>query len=433
MNLLKRIIIKLLTIEAKLIINKYKPFVVAVTGSVGKTSTKDAIFEVLRDSGKYVRKSEKSLNSDIGLPLTIIGVPNAWRSVSGWLKNVTAAFKLIVFRSDYPDVLVLEIGADHPGDIRSVAKWLKTDIAVITKISRTPVHVEFFGSPEQVFEEKACLIESLKDRGSLVLFADDDKVSGLDSRLKAKNVRVFRFGTKLSIAANVVSCEEVSTSMIDGRPVGLQLSMMIGSEKVSVNIIGDSYKYPVMAAATVGLARSMNASKIAGNLSAYYGPKGRMNLVKGLNQSTIIDDTYNSSPDAVISALNTLKSLNISGQKIAILGDMMELGKYSAQEHRNIGKTVVSLVDFLITVGPRSKMTAHEAVEQGMDPRKASSYDNSYEVIEKGLPALNAGDVVLVKGSQSVRMERIVKALMAEPDRASELIVRQEREWLEKK
>lgn len=123
-------------------VRKYKPRIVAVTGSVGKTSTKDAIFAVLADN-QHVRKSDKSFNSEIGLPLTILGCPNAWNNPLRWLQNIFDGFLLLVLPSRYPAWLVLEVGADRPGDISGVAKWLPVDVAVITRLPEVPVHVEF--------------------------------------------------------------------------------------------------------------------------------------------------------------------------------------------------------------------------------------------------------------------------------------------------
>src|SRR6185437_9248398 len=158
----KKIIITLLTLEAQAVIKRYKPRIVAVTGSVGKTSAKDAIYEVLvATSGARVRKSQKSFNSELGLPLTILGRPNAWNNPLGWLQNLFDGLLLIIRHSPYPEWLVLEVGADRPGDIKSVATWLPVEVAVITRLPEVPVHVEFFSSPEEVVEEKAALIDAL--------------------------------------------------------------------------------------------------------------------------------------------------------------------------------------------------------------------------------------------------------------------------------
>jgi UDP-N-acetylmuramoyl-tripeptide--D-alanyl-D-alanine ligase len=437
MSFFKKILIKLLTLESKLILRKYKPFIIAVTGSVGKTSTKDAIYCVLKDQSKYVRKSEKSFNSEFGLPLTVIGVPNAWRSIAGWLRNIGEGLRFIMTDREYPDCLILEIGADHPGDISKITKWLKPDISVITKVSKTPVHVEFFKSPEQVFEEKAALAVAVKDGGSLILFADDSHVSLLSERVVSRNVKVINYGTVAT--ANIVGHDLSIVYKSDGDarfPVATKFGIDIHGMSKSVTIshvIGETYQYPILAAVAVGLAKGIDPEKIIANLESYEAPHGRMNIIQGINMSTIIDDTYNSSPDATLSALRALKLIETSGSKIAVLGDMMELGKYAAEEHKKIGREAASIAHTLITVGPRSRLTADEAVKAGMDPRKVFSFDSSTDVVKAGLPIVVRGDVVLVKGSQSVRTERIVKALLRDPERAAELLVRQEKEWLDKK
>lgn len=433
MNFLKKVIVALLTLESRLIIAKYKPFIIAVTGSVGKTSTKDAIYSVLKDQSAYVRKSEKSMNSEIGLPLTIIGVPNAWRNISGWIKNLIEGFKLIISKAEYPDTLVLEIGADHPGDIQRVAAWLRADIVVITQVSSTPVHVEFFASPEQVFEEKASLAGALKNGGSLVLFADNEKVMSIADRVKEKNAQVISFGTVEN--ASVRGTDDHVT-YADSVPVGFGFTVAMNSVLQPVylkGIIGKAYMYPLLAAAAVGQAKNLSIDTIVNGINHYDAPRSRMHLIPGMNGSTLIDDTYNSSPDAALSALHALKAIETSGTKIAVLADMMELGQYSADQHRVVGREVGSCARMLITVGQRSRSTADEALKSGMAPDAVRAFDTALEAAEYLKPLVKPGDVILVKGSQSVRMERAVVALMRDPGLAGELLVRQEPEWLDKK
>ncbi len=432
MLVFKKFIVSILTLQSRLILRKYKPFVVAVTGSVGKTSTKDAIYTVLKHHGKFARKANKSMNSEIGLPLTIIGVPNAWKDVGGWINNILTGFRLIFIREEYPDTLILEVGADHPGDIRSVAKWLKPDIAVITKVSQTPVHVEFFSSPEEVFEEKASLAEAVKPGGSLVLFADDDKVMSIAERVKDKDIKITSFG--MSERATIRSSgEEV---VYEPQPAGMKFILEIDGSSVPINIknvLGRTHIYPLLAAAAVAKAKGMLAEKIIEYLGDYDAPKGRMNLIPGINGSTIIDDSYNSSPDAVLSSLETLKGLQVKGKKIAVLGDMMELGQYSTEEHRKVGPLVKDVASELVTIGVRSRATASEAIKSGMPDTSVQNFMTSEEVIPYISKSVSAGDIVLIKGSQSVLTEKIVQALMKEPEKASELLVRQEDEWLERK
>ncbi|MEK7609520.1 MAG: UDP-N-acetylmuramoyl-tripeptide--D-alanyl-D-alanine ligase [Patescibacteria group bacterium] len=481
MNLLKKILVLILTLESRLIIAKYKPFIVAITGSVGKTSTKDAIYDVLKKQSKYVRKSEKSLNSEIGLPLTIIGVPNAWRDLGGWSRNIMEGLRLIFAKKEYPDCLILEIGADHPGDIIKVGKWLHPDISVITQISTTPVHVEFFSSPEEVFEEKAALAEAIKPSGTLVLFADNEKVLSLAGRIKNKDVKVISFGTvpsaqvrgsedriiymtqqgleghveipspNISTIEILASTETLADKLVNDsgaevsnvrqtsqvkNPIGIsfKLDMDGNSVPISVNgVLGKTYLYPLLAAAAVGKVRNIPISSIVDSLNNYQAPKGRMSVILGLNGSTLIDDSYNSSPDAVSSALQTLRELDCTGSKIVVLGDMMELGQYSSDEHRKIGREVVGIANTLVTVGQRSRVTADEAIKSGLSIDSVRSFELSSEAGEYLKLIVRQGDIVLIKGSQSVRMEKTVKILLRESEKSGELLVRQEKEWLDKK
>ena len=462
MRILKKILVWILTIESRLIIGKYKPFIVAITGSVGKTSTKDAIYCVLKNRERYARKSDKSMNSEIGLPLTIIGAPNAWHSFSGWLRNIMLGAKMIINRVDYPNCLILEIGADHPGDIRKVARWLHPDIVVITRISKTPVHVEFFKSSEEVFKEKAFLARVVKDGGTLILFADDDKVMTLGEipkvlnatkNMKDKKIEVLTFGIDMPATAR-------GENYMGSIQSGISFTLDLADEKVPVSthgVLGKVYLYSLLAAAVVGKVRNIPLADIVKSLNGYEAPRGRMNIIPGINGSMLIDDTYNSSPDAVMSALETLKELKsevtsnaikedfglvnlsnipigqVSHRKIAVLGDMMELGRFSTDEHRKIGREAAGIVNILITVGPRAQMIAEEALRSGIPADYVKCFDSSSDAAPYVASIAGAGDIILVKGSQSPRLERVTKALLREPEKADKLLVRQEEEWLNKK
>jgi len=429
---MKKLLIAILTLESRLIIRKHKPFVIAGTGSVGKTSTKDAIYDVLKDSIGFVRKSEKSLNNEIGLPLTVIGVPNALYDLGAWARNVLVGLKLVLGGSEYPDCLVLEVGADHPGDIKRVVQWLHPDIAVMTKVSRTPVHVEFFKSPEEVFEEKAALAMAVKPGGVLVVYADDEKTLSLGERVKGRDVSVVSYGLNDAAA---VRGSDMSVLYENGAPIGMSMKVSAMGEERTIQlkgILGETYAYPLLAAAAVGVSRKIPMDSIAKSLEGHVAPRGRMNVIPGINGSTLIDDTYNSSPDAVSAALAVMKTLQCTGSKIAVLGDMMELGKFSAGEHRRIGTEAAMSVNRLITVGQRSRLTAEEAIKGGLSADSVKSFDTSKEAAEHLKQTVQAGDIILVKGSQSMRMERVSSALLREPEKAAKLLVRQEKEWLAK-
>ncbi len=413
--IIKKIIVFILILESKLIIKKYKPFIVAVTGSVGKTSTKDAIYTVLANNS-YVRKSEKSFNSDIGIPLTILGCQNGWSDLTIWLKNILHGLELILFKSKYPECLVLEVGADHPNDIKKVSKWLKTDIAVITKVSEIPVHVEFFPTPEDVLKEKLYLAESLKNNGILIVSADDKRLVEASKNYKQK-VMTFGIDNVATVSASDISMDIKS---------GVSFKLNYEGNSIPVNIkgaIGNQFIYPILAASVVGIARNISISKIIESIPNHIPSKGRMNILSGINGSTLIDDTYNSSPDAVSEALNALSKIDTTGKKIVVLGDMMELGKYSADEHRKIGEKAMKVCNILVTVGPRAKLMSKDSVH----------FDSSINAGEYVKGIVGEGDIVLLKGSQSIRLERATKILLADPDKASDLLVRQEAEWLAKK
>ena len=426
---MKKIVISILILESRLILRKYKPFVVAVTGSVGKTSTKDAIYDVLKEHAGFVRKSEKSFNSEIGLPLTVLGVPNGWHDMAVWIKNIWIGLLLILVRRPYPECLILEIGADHPGDIRRVTKWLRPDISVITRISKTPVHVEFFKSPEQVFEEKAFLATGVKNGGTLVVFGDDERTLSLGDRVKDRNVSVVSYGVH---EGNSVRATDVRVEYENGAPVGMTMNISAQGKTGPISVrgvLGDGIVYSILAAYAVASARGC---AIYGTSPAFDVPRGRMILIPGMNGSTLIDDSYNSSPDAASAALSILGRLETSGAKIAVLGDMMELGKFAADEHRKIGAEAARTVNMLVTVGQRSRFTAEEALKSGMTAEQVKTFDTSREAAAYLATVVKTGDAVLIKGSQSVRMERVSRALLRDAESAPKVLVRQEKEWLQK-
>jgi UDP-N-acetylmuramoyl-tripeptide--D-alanyl-D-alanine ligase len=413
--LIKKIIVFILILESRLIIKKYNPFIVAVTGSVGKTSTKDAIYTILANNS-YVRKSEKSFNSDLGIPLTILGCQNGWTNLSIWLQNIFHGLELILFKSKYPECLVLEVGADHPNDIKKVSKWLKTDIAVITKVSEIPVHVEFFPTPEAVLKEKLYLVDSLKKDGILILSSDDKRLMESSKNFKQK---LLTFGIDNPAT---VSASDISMNL----NTGVSFKLNYEGNNMPINIkgaIGNQFIYPILAASVVGIARNIPLNKIIESIPNHIPSKGRMNILSGIKGSILIDDTYNSSPDAVNEALNALSNIQVSGKKIVVLGDMMELGKYSAEEHRKVGEKAKKICNVLVTIGPRAKLMSKDSVY----------FDSSVKAGEYLKEIVNEGDVVLLKASQSIRLERATKMLLVDESKAGDLLVRQEPEWLAKK
>jgi UDP-N-acetylmuramoyl-tripeptide--D-alanyl-D-alanine ligase len=428
-QILKKTVILILNWEARLVIRKYKPKLVGITGNVGKTSTKEAIAAVLATQYK-IRKSEKSYNSEFGLPLTVIGCRTAWNSFGGWLNNIYRGFILILFKEAYPEWLILEIGADRPNDIKSVVKKIKFDVAVVSRLPDVPVHIEFFKSKEQVIDEKMSLPLSLQADGLAVLNADDPNIMSRRDMVKAKVV-LYGFNDNAEVRAtnDHIMYEEKNGISV---PIGLAFKVDCQGNNVPVRIpgaIGSHLVYPILAALAVGTELGINLVTAIEALASHTTPPGRLHLVSGINNSTILDDTYNSSPLAVEAALKTLSQIETTGRKIAVLGDMMELGSHTAEAHKHIGELASQIVSILITVGVRSKFTYETALANGLGQNELFHFDSAREAGEYLKTFIGVGDIVLVKGSQSMRMERVVEIIMAESEKKKDLLVRQEEEW----
>lgn len=425
----KKIIVFIITWQAKLIVARYHPKIIAITGSVGKTSTKDAIFTVL-SKFKTVRKSEKSFNSEIGLPLTILGSPNGWDDPFIWLENILHGFFLILWKSSYPEYLVLEVGVGKPGDIKkNVIPWLKPDVVIITRFPDKPVHVEFFGSVEKIIEEKSALVSALKKNGILILNHDDEKV--YDLHLKS-NCRTVSFGmhenaTYHSIYPTYLYATRNGIKI----PNGINFKLEYDGNTFPVmlpNVLGMHNIGQALAAVACACELGCDLLESLKAISEYITPPGRLSLIEGINNSIIIDDTYNSSPVAMDAAIEVLKDIE-GKRKIAVLGDMLELGKFTVEEHRLVGEKIFGVADILVVVGPRAKTIAEGAIEKGFPLKEIYSFDSSKNSAKFLEEIVEKGDIILIKGSQGVRLERAVEAIMEHKELKSKLLCRQDKEW----
>lgn len=421
---LKKLVIFVLTFEAKLILKKYKPKIVAITGSVGKTSTKDAVAKVLEAKFR-VRKSQKSYNSELGVPLAIIGAETGWNSILKWLEAIWQGFRVIVRRVPYPEILVLEVGADRPGDIKAIRSWIEPDVAIVTALAETPVHVEFFSSPEEIFAEKAELIKNLAPEKFTLLNFDDLEVMKLKEKTQA---RVLTFGISEGSEVWGYGYELIFRARV---PEGIEFKAKYQNEEAPVKILnafGKHQIYAGLAAIAAGTIFGVKLEDAAEALSIYSPPPGRLKLIKGIKDTLILDDSYNSSPKALQAALEVLGEIP-APRKIAVLGDMLELGKHTITAHRDLGKFAADKINLLVTVGVRAKFFSEGASKAGFKKRDIKSFSNSDEAGQELLKIIKPGDLILIKGSQGIRMEKIVERLMLEPERKVELLCRQEEEW----
>lgn len=421
-DLFKPLVVKLLVWEARLVLARQKPYIVGVTGNLGKTSTKDAIFAVMKEQF-HVRRSEKSMNSEFGVPLTILGEKSGWNNPLAWL-FILARGLLVPFSKHYPTHLVLEIGADRPGDIESIASWVKPDITVVTQFGQVPVHIEFFENRDAVVREKGYLVEALKETGVFIFNADDHDAEKLLARTNARKVGV-GIREQTDIKANNVR--------MYGTPLqGTEADIAIDGHSyhlVLPEVIGKSPVYSALPALAV--ARELNISLEIACAAMRDGdkPKGRMRILPGMNGSVIIDDTYNASPKATEHGLETLSQIETSGRKIAVLGDMLELGEYTRDEHYKIGMEAAKCAHKLYTVGIRARVIAEGALDGKMLDENIMQCDTSIDAGKELVQMVQPGDVIYMKGSQGVRMERAVKMILAETHDPRKYLVRQEKQW----
>lgn len=431
-KIFKKIIIVVITWQSRIILKKYKPKIIAITGSVGKTSTKDACFTVL-SKFKKVRKSEKSFNSEIGLPLTILGVPNGWNDPFIWLENILKGFRAIIFRIKYPEYLILEVGVGKPGDIKkNILPWLKTDVVIVTRFPNKPVHVEFFDSAEKIVEEKSYLVNTLKKNGLLILNHDDEKVYALHQKSSSRTVS---FGSNEN-ATYRFSYPSYNYTTDDGLkiPNGINFKLEHDGNTFPVmlpNVLG--FHNISQALAAVACAHELGADLLESIkiVAEYRTPPGRLSLIQGINDSFIIDDTYNSSPVAMDAAIEVLKDMS-GKRKIAVLGDMLELGKYTEEEHHLVGEKIKGIADILVTVGPRAKFITEGAIDNGFNVKNIYHFDSSKTTAKFLEGMIEKGDIVLIKGSQGVRLERAVEAIMKNKELKNKLLCRQDKEWKNK-
>ena len=418
---MRRFLQHLLRILAAAVLKKYRPYVIAVTGSVGKTSTKEAIFAVSKSFEPKTRRSFANYNTEIGVPLTILSEKEKIRGFRSWLKVILKGLTLLALRLDYPKILILEMAADRPGDIKYLTEFVKPNVGVVTAIGEIPVHVEFFSGPKAVAREKAVLIESVAPSGRSILNYDDEVVLEMKEKSRA---RVLTFG--FSPEADVKATNYEMRSPASGDQAGISFKLEYGGSFVPArlyDVFGKQAVYAVLAAASCGLVLGMNLVEISEALKNYQSPPGRMRIIKGIKNAWIIDDTYNASPLSTTAALEALRAIE-GKRKIAVLGDMREIGKYSEEAHQTIGEKAAEFADLLFTVGEKARFIKSAAIQYGLSEEKIFHFDMQEEAGRALQNAVKQEDIILIKGSRAMKMEKIVEEIMAEPRRADELLVR---------
>lgn len=346
--------------------------VIAITGSVGKTSCKDMIASVL--SMKYnVLKTEGNFNNEIGLPLTV--------------------FKL----EKEHDVIVLEMGMNHFNEIYSLSKIAKPSICVISNIGVS--HIENLGSQDGILKAKSEIFAFMKEDGLAIINGDDDYLLKIKDKLHKK----YTFGLN---EENDYYSENIQVLGVEG--IKGYVHTPKNKYEIILKVIGKHMIYNTLPAIIIGENLGLSNEQIQKGILEFTPTKMRLNMYNS-DGITIIDDAYNASPDSMKSAVNTLVSLDSKNRYVAILGDMFELGEYSIEAHRMVGKHVASSnIDLLICVGNDAKYIYKEAINNGMNSENVKYYEDKENIIKEINSIILDKDIVLVKASRGMHLEKII-------------------------
>ena len=416
---MKKIIEKILKLLSTIYLNKYKPEIIAITGSVGKTTTRKAVTCVLEGSYSIRPFEENSYNTEIGLPLSIFGQKVPDYKIF-WLWVLLRCILEIIFSKRY-DFLILEMGADKPGDISYFLDFVKPKISIFTRV--TAAHIDSFKTIENIIKEKSKVIKILKEEDLAILNGDDSLILPFAKEAKSK---ILTYGLSLN---NDIYASDIKFS---DKGISCILNIKGKDYEFSPQIFGEHLLYSLLAAVCVGVNYKISDEEIIRLLNEFKPVRGRMNVIHGIRDTVLIDDSYNANPVSTIKALEALKKI-AKKRKIAVIGTMNELGSYYESGHKEVGEKTKDFADILVTVGDGGKIIADEAIKN--DFLKEHIYirgtsDEAGDVL-KGI--IEKGDTILFKGSQNkVMLERAIVKVMKNPRAASSTLVRQSRAWLRK-
>lgn len=351
--------------------------VIGVTGSVGKTTTKEAIASVLRERFRTL-KSEENYNNEIGLPLTVLRMNKSHERA------------------------VLEMGMYALGEIALLAEIALPCIGVVTNVQS--IHLERLGSIERIAQAKAELVNALPPEGVALLNGDDPRVRAMGAQTRAR--RILYYGLRPD---NDLWADQVQGRGLEG--ITLHFHWQGQTVPADLPLLGTHSVWTALAAAGIGLVEGLSWTQIITGLQRLSKPL-RMIAVPGIRSTTILDDTYNAGPLSTTAALEFLGTLG--GRAVAVLGDMLELGAEEEEGHRQVGRKAAQTVAKLIAVGPRARIIAEEARANGMSHHDIHTAKNHEEALAYLKDLLTPGDYVLVKGSRGMAMETIVTALREE-------------------
>ena len=422
---------------ARATIQKYKPIIIGVAGSTAIAPARMALFAVLKNK-YYIRTAQTGYGNETGLALTILGFPDQGKNPLRWfLWLARSSINAYLISVTYPDILILEYDIERCGDAEKLLSIAKPSILVITALDEpTPQDTAFPESDDYLSEIKR-LVSLLPESGYAILNHDDSSASDLKEETRA-HAMTYGFETHADVKIAHYDIRMAKDKEGSDAPEGIAIKLEYGGSVVPCRIhdaIGKPHVYAAAAAACAGLVLNMNLVEISEALHAYIPPPGRMRLLKGIKNSLIIDDTDDATPDSMRSGLETLATM--PGQrKIAVLGDIVGIERLNEQVHRSIGDLAAQHAGLLIAIGPRAAFIADEAATRGaeknarrLEPQQIIRFDDAESAGRALDPLVQPRDVIFVAGSRHMRLEKAIFEIMAQPERAGELLVRQEKDW----
>jgi len=410
---MKKIIMQvMLKLMARLVLKRRKPIVVGITGSVGKTTTKEVVAKVLSMRFK-VRSNQKNYNTEIGVPLTILGcqIDYSKNKILQFFAIFYYWLQAMFFNKEYPKILVLEMGADKPGDIKYFCNFIPINVGVLTDIGIS--HLENFKTKQNLATEKGHLLRSVAGNGMAVYNYDNKTVRDIGQKMSTSTISYGLDERAKMKATDIVNKIEINSEFQKNDGIIFKLNYQGKVLPVRLkNCAGKGVIYSVLAAFSVGIYFQLNLIEMIEALKDFIPCSRRLNLIKGKNNSLIIDDSYNSSPASLDLALDLVKNIKAQ-RKIVILGDMLELGEEEKSSHKQLGSKVADLKpDYFIAIGKRMEKAIQSYSNKNKKDKEIMTFENSQEakgIIEK---LIQPGDLILVKGSLGMKMDKITNHLM---------------------
>jgi len=393
---------------------------------VGKSSIKAATVKVL-ESAFAVDQSTADYNTELGLLCSVCRQRSGFESARRWRKAmVGATWNFLTDHENY-DKLVVEMGVDGPGGMTDILWSFRPEIAIFTGVAPGHHGEGQFVDEQATFEEKAKLIRTMES-GTAILNRDDEFCRRLENEeLGADRIWYGRRPENQPVDSLPPGLyfDQLSSSR-DGITAEVHVSsptLPAASQTLFCPVLGEHHIYVLLPAILVGLALGLDLEQCCNALRSFSLPPGRLNLIPGIGSCMIIDSSWNASPLAMEAALKTLGDYP-AGRRIAMLGSMLNLGDASEADHRGIGRITPRYAQMLVTVGPEARLIAEEAGTHGMPAHLIRSFDTPEEAGRHIEGIARRGDVILVKGSGPLRLNRVIKPLMRDPDQADRLLVR---------